>query len=209
MCHQPHKKRKIRNVKPTSQSKKKIPHFFFVKTTQQLLLLQIIFSVTWSKPALSEIQTLPILFFVHPNRNIRTSRIEEKKILETMKKKTRNWVQQRIFPWICFGFLFTLELQRVNDDVIFFWTLPNLRKKPQFFYVPLLFYLKKKGNLVHFDFIFPISRSSVQCDFNFAKNQLLSKRVFVFVWYDETSNMFQQSSLFLYLVFFRTFNHPP
>ena len=118
-----------------------------MKTTQQLLLLQIIFSVTWSKPALSEIQTLPILFFVHPNRNIRTSRIEEKKILETMKKKTRNWVQQRIFPWICFGFLFTLELQRVNDDVIFFWTLPNLRKKPQFFYVPLLFYLKKKKEI--------------------------------------------------------------
>ena len=87
LCHQPHKKRKIRNVKPTSQSKKKYHNFFSWKKKTQQLLLQIIFSVTWSKPALSEIQTLPILFFVHPNRNIRTSRIEGKKILETKKKK--------------------------------------------------------------------------------------------------------------------------
>ena len=98
------KKRKIRNVKPTSQSKKKIPHFFFVKTTQQLLLLQIIFSVTWSKPALSEIQTLPILFFVHPNRNIRTSRIEEKKILETMKKKLETECSSEFFREFVLGF---------------------------------------------------------------------------------------------------------
>jgi hypothetical protein len=56
---------------------------------------------------LSEIQTLPILFFVHPNRNIRSSRIEEKKSSnEEERKKIETECSSEFFREFVLGFFY-------------------------------------------------------------------------------------------------------
>jgi len=106
-CVTNHIKKKDKKCKTNiSIEKKKYHNFFSWKKKTQQLLLQIIFSVTWSKPALSEIQTLPILFFVHPNRNIRTSRIEGKKNSWNEEKKLETECSSEFFREFVLGFFY-------------------------------------------------------------------------------------------------------